>query len=73
MFFFRYHHEFKKLARKPTKDIMLNIIPIWPVVSGKKIFKIFYNNNIRETGPAHWQPFFIGIIMNFGNLQEGHL
>ena len=51
---------------------MLHIIQIWPVVS-EKIFKVFYKDYIRETGPTPGSHVFIDIIMNFRNLQEGHL
>ena len=36
-------------------------------------FKVFYNDYIRKTGPAPGSHVFIDIIMNFRNLQEGHL
>ena len=46
---------------------MLNIIPIWPVVSEK----IFYNNYIRETGPAPWNPCFYRYHYEFQKLARG--
>jgi len=52
---------------------MLNIIQIWPPVSEKEVFKVFYIGYIRELAPPPGGHVFYNIIMNFRNLQEGHL
>ena len=52
---------------------MLNIIQIWPLVSEKMIFKVFYIDYIREFAPPPGGHVFLDIIMNFRDLQEGHI
>ena len=52
---------------------MLNIIQIWPMVSEKNHFKVFYKDYIRELAPPPGGHVFLDIIMNFRDLQEGHL
>ena len=43
------------------------------MVKEEKIFKVFYIDIYKGIGPAPWRPCFFYIIMNFRNLQEGHL
>ena len=52
---------------------MLNIIQIWPPVSEKEVFKVFYIGYIMELATPPGGHVILDIIMNFGNLQEGHL
>ena len=52
---------------------MLNIIQIWPVAPEKRIFKVFFIDSFKGNWPRSLAAMFLDIIMNFRNLQEGHL
>ena len=56
-----------------TKGTFLqNYIEIGPVVSGKKIFKVFYIDYIGKIRPAPWRPCFLTNPNGLNNLVEGH-
>ena len=48
-----------------------NYIEIGPVVSDKKIFKVFYIDNMGKISPAPWQPCFLTNPNGLNNLGRG--
>ena len=58
-----------------TKDTFLpSNIEIGPLVSDKKIFKVFYiDTYIGKISPAPWQPYFLTNLNVLNNLGRGSL
>ena len=50
---------------------MQNYIEIGPVVSDKKIFKVFYIDYIGKISPALWRPCFLTNPNGLNNLGRG--
>ena len=62
----------EQLCKSITKGAFLqNYIEIGPVVSDKKIFKVFYTDYIGKISSAPWRPCFLTNPNGFNNLARG--
>ena len=62
----------EQYCKRITKETFLqNYMEIGPVVSDKKIFKVFYTDNIVKISPAPWRPCFLTNPNGLNNLGTG--